>query len=51
MEGLALAVALVLILFMPMLDPMASFGLAIAALLVLIGATYVSLHRPHAPRH
>jgi hypothetical protein len=51
MEGLAVAIAVILILFTPMLDPLASFALAIVVLAGLFAAAYLGLHRPHAPHH
>jgi hypothetical protein len=50
-EGLAIAIAIVLVLFTPMLDPLLTFGLAIAVLVGLIAFAYVGMHRPHAPHH
>jgi len=49
MEGLAVTIAVILILFTPMLDPLASFALAIVVLAALFGAAYLGLHRPQAP--
>lgn len=50
-EGLAIAIAVVLVLFTPMLDPLLTIGLAIAALVGLIAVAYVGMHRPGAPHH
>ena len=50
-EGLAVAIALILILFTPMLDPLASFALAVVVLAALFGAAYLGLHRPQTPHH
>jgi hypothetical protein len=50
-EGLAIAIAIILVLFTPMLDPLLTFGLAIAVLVGLIAFAYVGMHRPHAPHH
>lgn len=48
-EGLAVAIALILILFTPMLDPLASFALALVVLAALFGAAYLGIHRPQTP--
>jgi hypothetical protein len=50
-EGSAVVIAIILILFTPMLDPMVSFVIAIVVLAGLIALAHFQLNPPHAPHH